>query len=733
MGIKTRTLFFLVFSFSVLRAQTWRPLGPIGSDQYNLKHSAWGGGTGQVHGFAFVPRGDDSGKYDWYCTSPFGGLWKSIDEGAHWIDFSPQLEQVAGLRSCLGITGVPHDPLAIYVSTGQWNRANKLDAPGAPCTGVFRSADGGKTFQRTGLKFNFEDNDHITHLSVNPSSNGGGLQLFASTSKGLYMSQSDPDKKWTKVLDDDKLFTVEVSPNYFQTLSVYASGDDIYVSKKGGAKNSFSPMSPSVLDLLPAVKTARNISICIGNRNGKDVIYALVYQDGADYFAYYDGSKWEMRKPPVVVGTYIPTEDRMKLCVNPTNPDNVYVGITYVSRTDDGGKTWQLAGKYCQPGSQNDSINIHGDIHAVSFIPGTNDILIGTDGGIFRYLAAERKEIELNNGLNISQVMGMSAPAQAPHKIMIGKQDTGYDLYDGSEWTNFLGGDGYAVHASPTDSTIYLCHYGYRMVAKGKRANPGRPTGCKASEDALFSSVVFDPKFPDRCFIGGTNISYTNDSAKTFTTIYKYHSAVGQPVDFETQIEAMAVGHDEATGESVVYATNYGFSNGGVCKMVKGRINITKTSGKPCDENLCSSCWAKVPLPNEKMEWLDNTSYSVSGIAVSPSDPDELWISFEHNSLDKDDLKVLHSTDGGASWSDMDRGLPRYTICTTIRYDEKTKFLYLGTSIGVYINRNDSSGWKPFDQSLPKCYVKVLEIQEGIGKIRAGLYGGGVWEADLAK
>jgi len=249
----------------------------------------------------------------------------------------------------------------------------------------------------------------------------------------------------------------------------------------------------------------------------------------------------------------------------------------------------------------------------------------------------------------------------------------------------------------------------------------------------LFSIMAFDPKSPERFFMGGTNISYTTDVAKTFTTVYKYHTAAGQPVDFESQIETMAVGHDETTGESVVYVSNYGFYNGSVCKMVKGRIKISQPSGKPCDESLCSTCWTKVPLPNEKMEWLDNTSYSITGIAVSPEDADELWICYEHNALDKDDLKVLHSTDGGASWQDMDRGLPAYTSCTAIAYDDKTKFLYLGTSRGVYINKNDGSNWKPFDHNLPKCYVKVLEMQQSIGKIRAGLYGGGVWEADLAK
>ena|GEM_PF-4639562 len=732
MIIRESILALLLFFNYIIHAQTWKPLGPIGSEQYNLKTSAWGGGTGQIHAFAFAPRSDSKDKYDWYCVSQWGGLWKSTDEGQQWTDLNPQLEQVAGICSAIDVAVDPRHPSTIYVATGNGNKVNKLDAPCIPSTGIYRSSDGGKTFQHTGLKFDYEDDDHIPRLIANPWSKDDAIQLFAATNKGLYVNQSDVDKKWQKVLNDENIFTVEVSPNFTKNHTIYASGDDIYVSLKDGSKNSFHPMEPPIGDVLPKAKEPRNIEIAVADRNGADVIYALVYQDKQNFFLCYDGSKWEIRKPPLVEGLYIPTPDRLKMAVNPTQPDNVYVGITYVSRTDDGGKTWQLAGKYCQPSTQKDPLNIHGDIHAVTFIPGTNDIMIGTDGGVFRYLAAEKRDVELNNGLNISQVLGMSAPAQAPQRIMIGKQDTGFDIYDGSEWTNFFGGDGFSVHASPIDSTIYLCNLSRKFTTKEKRPNWENVTPCMAKETALFSNVVFDPKVPNRCFMGGTNISYSDDGAKAFTILYKYHTAGDQPVDFDSQIESMAVSHDNTTGESVVYATNYGFYGGNVCKMIKGKITVPKGSGKACDENLCGSCWSKVTLPNEKNEWLDNTVYSVSGIAVSPDDHEELWICYEHWAFDKTDLKVFHSTDGGASWDAMNKGLPDYTLCTVIKYDAKTKYLYLGTSTGVYINKNDGSGWKVFGESLPKSYVKVLEIQQSIGKIRAGLYGRGVWEADLA-
>ena len=64
MAPKVKMLFLLILSFPILHAQMWKPLGPIGSDRYNMKNSAWAGGTGQICGFAFAPRGDGSGQYD---------------------------------------------------------------------------------------------------------------------------------------------------------------------------------------------------------------------------------------------------------------------------------------------------------------------------------------------------------------------------------------------------------------------------------------------------------------------------------------------------------------------------------------------------------------------------------------------------------------------------------------------------------------------------------------------
>ncbi len=91
---KAILVLLLAYSY-IIHGQTWKPLGPFGSEQYNLKTSAWGGGTGQVHAFAFAPKIDHKGKYDWYCVSPWGGLWLSIDLSAFYCFQTAVPQQVS--------------------------------------------------------------------------------------------------------------------------------------------------------------------------------------------------------------------------------------------------------------------------------------------------------------------------------------------------------------------------------------------------------------------------------------------------------------------------------------------------------------------------------------------------------------------------------------------------------------------------------------------------------------
>ena len=69
-------------------AQTWRELGPCGSDTYG-NAEAGQGGTGQIHSIAFDP---DNAQIV-YCGSPYGGLWRSTDGGKSWSNSEIDIHQ----------------------------------------------------------------------------------------------------------------------------------------------------------------------------------------------------------------------------------------------------------------------------------------------------------------------------------------------------------------------------------------------------------------------------------------------------------------------------------------------------------------------------------------------------------------------------------------------------------------------------------------------------------------
>ncbi len=88
------------------------------------------------------------------------------------------------------------------------------------------------------------------------------------------------------------------------------------------------------------------------------------------------------------------------------------------------------------------------------------------------------------------------------------------------------------------------------------------------------------------------------------------------------------------------------------------------------------------------------------------------------------------------SWTSMSTGLPGGPVNILV-YDEQSRYLFAGTDQGVYsfdVGKNDFTGseqWKCYSLNLPNSYVTDLDINQCTGKIYAGFYGRGVYEADL--
>ena len=96
--------------------------------------------SGRISDFAFHP----DRKHEYYVATASGNLWKTENNGITW---SPLFENEASFA--IGVVTLdPNDPLVVWVGTGE-NNAQRSVAYG---DGVYKSADGGKSWTNMGLK-----------------------------------------------------------------------------------------------------------------------------------------------------------------------------------------------------------------------------------------------------------------------------------------------------------------------------------------------------------------------------------------------------------------------------------------------------------------------------------------------------------------------------------------------------------------------------------------------------
>ncbi|MCX6574111.1 MAG: hypothetical protein NTX99_08995, partial [Candidatus Aminicenantes bacterium] len=147
--------------------------------------------SGRVTDVAVVsPKGK---SYTIYAASASGGVWKTDNEGISW---TPIFESM--VTAAVGdIALAPSDQNIVWVGTGEHNIFRSSQAG----IGVFKSADGGKTWTHMGLA----DTNTIARIVVHPANPdivyvaAGGHEWTKNADRGVYKT-ADGGKTWAKVL-----------------------------------------------------------------------------------------------------------------------------------------------------------------------------------------------------------------------------------------------------------------------------------------------------------------------------------------------------------------------------------------------------------------------------------------------------------------------------------------------------------------------------------------------------
>lgn len=632
-----------------------------------------GGNVGRVN---FV-RQDPTNTSTIWVGSPSGGLWKTTDGGSTWNTGTDNL-------SLIGVSDIAINPAntsIMYMATGDG------DASDTYSVGVLKSTDGGVTWNTTGLTWAVNLGRVINRLLINPSNPN---ILIAACSNGIYRT-TDAGVTWTQVLTGASMKDAEFKPG--DPTVVYACGTRFYKSTNSG--QNFTQVTAG----LPASTAVDRLAVAV---TAADPTYVYVVAGSAADDGFYglyrsvdSGTNFTTRSTtPNLLGWSSTGNDAggqawftLAIASSPTNKDEVVVGGVNIWRSTNGGTSWAINAHWTATGAP----YVHADIHDLVYQNGTT-LFSGCDGGIFRTSNNGTSWFDISSNLKIAQMYGFGQSTSNATITLSGWQDNGTNRSSGSTWAEVMGGDGMKAFIDWSND-LYM--YGEQYNGDFNRSSDGGNnwtaiTSGITETGPWVTHWMQDPVTAATLYAGFDNVWKSTNRGSTWTKISTFSTS--------GKVYSIAVA---PSNPQVIYAAK----SASIQKTTNGGTSWTNITGT-----------------------LPVSSASITYVAVSPTNPNKVWVTFSGYSSAN---KVYHSTDGGTTWTNYTTGLPNLPV-NCITYQKFTSNgLYVGTDAGVYYRDSTMSSWLAFNTGLPNVIVTQIEIHYGVGKVRASTYGRGLWESPV--
>jgi photosystem II stability/assembly factor-like uncharacterized protein len=695
----------------------WRSIGP----------AIMGGRTADVEG---VP-GDPNIVY---VATASGGLWKTGNGGVTW---KPIFER-QGTISIGDIALAPGNPEVIWVGTGESNVRNSVSFG----DGVYKSTDGGKSWQHMGLK----DSERISAIAIDPQNPNNvyvgalGHAFGPNEERGVFMT-TDGGKTWSKTLYIDNQHGVsdlEIDPNNPNILYAgmwsferkpwtHRSG-----SEKGGVFKSIDGGRTwkKLTRGLPKLMGRIGVRVAPSNSN---VVYAILEAKEGTLYRSDDGGETfkQVSKNERIVsrGFYYTT-----IRVDPNNENRIYAVASTLFVSIDGGKTFRsITGR------------MHIDFHAFWQDPkNPKRIWVGQDGGIaVTYDAGETWEPVYN--MPLGQFYQLHADNRQPfYHLMGGLQDNG--SWSGpsrnrepagimnDDWRMISFGDGFYMLNHPDDPDLYISEsQGGEIVRTDSRTreqqavNPwGRGSGDGPALGQKYrfnwnAPIVLSPHDKNTLYFGGNVVFKSSDFGKSWDQI----SADLTTNDQEKQKDAGGpVAFENTTAEyhsTIITLAESPLQQGHIWVGTDdGNLQVTTDGGKN---------WANL---SRNVAGLAPNS-PVSHIELSRHNPLTAYVSFDRHMLDDFRPHVFKSSDGGKTWRNISGNLPKNAYVQVVREDPKnSNLLYAGTELGLFASYGGAE-WIALNlKNLPNVAVHEILIHPRENDLILATHGRSIWIFDDA-
>ncbi|PID91032.1 MAG: hypothetical protein CSA96_10425 [Bacteroidetes bacterium] len=759
--------FGLFLSATILQAQVKSPVN-TGAEKLRMyarhesmrKHSPYAGlhwqfiGPKNVSGRCTdVEALGPKGKYYtiWVATAS-SGVWKSENEG---VSFEPVFEHQG--TSTIGDLAISKsNPDIVWVGTGEANIFRSSN----PGCGVWKTTDGGKSWQHMGLEESFT----ISRILIHPTNPdmvyvaASGHEWTENEERGLYLT-TDGGKTWERILyrgPEAGVIDLVMDPRNPEVL--YASiwqrtrlkwndprtypthkNNGIWKSVDGGKhwkqlKNGLpeskymgrtgidlARSNPDVLyafvDDYEVAFRAEEGELDSYGRQKKDIIKgATLYRsdDAGDSWRQVSGLTEETKKyMSEHSGTYGWVFGQVR--VDPNDENRVYtLGLWINVSTDGGASSKPILDK------------IHADQHGMWIDPAnSNYILAAHDGGLSVSYDMGENWRNLIPELPLAQFYNVAFDQHDPFRVYGSIQDhhsfyTEVDLSQGrdkipaSTWEYTLGAEGSTHVIDPSDNNRI-----YASLFYGKLA--------RSSVDGYPNDMewILPETYPEEPAFRGQWMAPTLISTHSPNILYHGVQYVLKSTDkggsWEKISPDLSFNHPKKTGD-ISYQTisalaespyNPGLLYAGTDD---GRLWRTKDGGKN---------WEDIRKPPLPVRW-------VSRIVASQHKFGTVYVCQTGRRDDDAAIYLWRSKDFGSSWEDISSNVPAGPV-NVIREDpEDENVLYLGTDVGVYISTNAGESWDVLGD-LPCCYVHDLVINPYRELIILATHGRGMWVGDMRK
>ena len=681
-----------------LRALHWRLVGPYR-----------GGRTVAV-------AGDPAKPLVFYFGAVDGGVWKTGNGGQTWRNITDGRSDIASVGA---LAVAPSDPNVLYVGSGEADWREDLTYG----DGMWRSTDGGQRWQHLGL----EDARHIAAVRVDPRDPelvyvaAMGHAFGPNATRGVFRSK-DGGKTWQKMLFvDDSTGAIDLGVDPTNPRVLYAA---LWKAQRfpwgfsaGGGKSGLWKTSDggetwtdiSGSDGLPRRPLGR-IGIAVSPANPSRLWASVEAPDsGGGIFRSEDAGKtWERvnaEQKFMIRPWYFSS-----VTADPLDPNTVYVLNLGTWRSIDGGKTFE-------------QVRVpHGDCHILWIDPlDPKRMVEGNDGGAtVSFDGGETWSTVYNQPT--AQFYHVITDDQFPYRIYGAQQDNSTvsiasrsdeGAITERDWWPVGGGESGYIAPQPGDSSIVFA--GTYMGTLTRYDHRNRQTqdvsvwlnnydGHAASEVPYRFQwtfpIVFSPNQRNTLYTTAQQVFKTTDGGASWHAISP-DLTVHDPATLGPSGGPIT---RDMTGTEW-YATIFAFAESPVKAGVlwagsdDGLVHVSRDAG---------TSWQNV-TPKDLGRF---TRVSI----IEPSHGDAGAAYLAANRYQQDDFQpyLFKTTDYGRSWTKITNGIPAGAYTRSIREDPVRRgLLFAGTETGIFYSLDDGAHWLSLQLNLPRASVRDITIHGG--------------------